>query len=163
MSARLCHSAKKMQKDKSIGRKVKMTKQLLTALFIAGLSATAKAEPVVYYCNVIQWSDTTPEKISDLPIDTKFRMTIDLEKLTLEIKAKKGASSRLLDLTIANDLDKGQRVSPWLLDQSFTASSHANLLTFYDGMLTYTRTYFGMKGQPDPSINSRIASCDQFD
>ena len=38
-----------------------MTKPLLTALLIAGLSATAKAEPVVYYCEMKKLIEMEPD------------------------------------------------------------------------------------------------------
>ena len=37
-----------------------MTKCLPAALLIAGLSATAKAEPTVYYCNTTKFADVDP-------------------------------------------------------------------------------------------------------
>ena len=59
-----------------------MTKQLLTALLIAGLSTTAKAEPTVYYCEMKHF----------VKIDAETGLTrYRLERFPMQVDARKAS------------------------------------------------------------------------
>ena len=61
-----------------------MTKQLLTALLIAGLSATAKAKPVAYYCATTANVTVTEKGIVEHQ-SNPFRLLVDLESKRVKI------------------------------------------------------------------------------
>ena len=54
-----------------------MTKQLLTALLIAGLSATAKAEPAVYYCEMTALVKVESDGTVNEYTPERFTMRVD--------------------------------------------------------------------------------------
>ena len=63
-----------------------MTKHLLTALLIAGLSATAKAEPTVYYCTTTHLVSVSPDGVKKYSQEP-FKLFIDAENKAIEIRS----------------------------------------------------------------------------
>ena len=86
-----------------------MTKQLLTALLIAGISAMAKAEPTVYYCNTTAFAQvygTTTDTVRSYP----FKLFIEADLGRTKIKI---AADELWDLTLDGSKEE-DTVYQWL-------------------------------------------------
>ena len=80
-----------------------MTKQFLAALLIAGLSATAKAEPTVYYCNTTKFADVDKDEIQKIR-SYPFKLFVDLKNSKIKVAGE-----------IANFEASGAQVIPWTL------------------------------------------------
>lgn len=130
-----------------------MTKQLLTALLIAGLSATAKAEPVVYYCETI--SGQTIWVSGDSKPAESFRFKIKVDESTLKISRKIDGESSVTVYTLIDSYDPklGTFKSNGLANPS-RISSHQ--LTFNNKVLIHT---FQLPGH---FVSSYIAQCEDF-
>lgn len=122
--------------------------KLLTALFIAGLSATAKAEPVVYYCNTTAHVKVTETEILDYQ-SRPFRLLVDLE-------AKRAKVSRDVDFHWEwEDGLMNERVSSLALgawgDDAFFANNEFISLIYGSGkaMISQLRVTDGIRKQCD--------------
>ena len=140
-----------------------MTK-LLTALLIAGLSATAKAEPVVYYCNTYQYAQVDDTEVADI-IDYPIKLFIDREKRVIKV-----AGNPLMDdFTIDNGNVGGQVVGFYPSDgqygeDAFAASSGFDgYVEFRNGVLAVVAVNTGIEhSKSDFLLNSYLADCDKF-
>ena len=135
-----------------------MTKQLLTALLIAGISLTANAELVVYYCNTTSYGQVTNEGVDNIR-SYPFKLFIDLEQGKVKI------SGEISPIEIVNGTRFG-RVKSWgdevgLGQGSFFAHDPTIILDFRHGQLASTRLG-ELKGTDDFLISSYLASCEKF-
>ena len=146
---------KKMQRARRLNG---WAKQLLTGLLIAGLSATAKAELAVYYCNTTSYGQVTKEEVSNIR-SYPFKLFIDLEQGKVKI------SGEISPIEIVDGTRLG-RVKAWgdavgLGQDSFFAHDPTIILDFRDGQLASTRVG-ELKGTDKFLIASYIASCEKF-
>ena len=136
-----------------------MTKQLLTALLIAGLLATAKAEPVAYFCNTTQYAEVTDDEVSNIR-SYPFKLLVDLEQGKVKI------SGDISPIEIVDGKFFG-RVEPWggdeagLRQDSFFAHDPTIVLDFRDGQLAFTGIG-KLTSTDDFIIASYLASCEKF-
>ena len=133
--------------------------KLLTALLIAGISATAKAEPVAYFCNTTKYAQVTDDEVSKIR-SYPFKLLVDLEQGKVKI------SGEISPIEIVDGKFFG-RVKPWGGDEtglgqdSFFAHDPTIILDFRDGQLASTRIG-ELRGTDDFLISSYLASCDKF-
>ena len=132
-----------------------MIKNVLTALFIAVLSATANAEDSAYICKVSNYVKITEDRAGKIATEVVGLLT-NLNIGQVKIK------DRIGDVLI-RDSDSDSTVSSWPLERgenAFSANSTGNVITFSDGVLLVSRhlaTYEDEKLQP--FIDSYVATC----
>ena len=127
----------------------KMNKQLLTALLFAGLSATATAEPVVYYCNTTAYAQVKEEKVQNIR-SYAFRLFIDRENKKIKIAGEVNT----------NEVEEGVysgAVSINADSSSFMAWDNSSLLNFENGRLLQT-----VLSRTASIIQSYSAQCDRY-
>ena len=130
-----------------------MSKNLLTALLIAGMSATAKAEPTVYYCNTTAFADivgSETEKIKSYP----FKLFVDLQNEKIKMSAEFGDSEA-----------SGDQIIPWdgvfnCGEDAFFVSNLLEVFDFKDNTLAYAKIGFNQHGET--SVRAFMARCDKF-
>ena len=135
-----------------------MTKQLLTALLIAGSSATAKAEPVVYYCDTVQQSVIQKSRTVVLPAQ-RFKLFVDLK-----IKKIKIAGTLLDDHEVSDGGD--DKVTALFTNGPNEYNFYGRISTiaafaFQNGLFTYSIVDSGIFSE-SPTVRSFIANCEKF-
>ena len=135
-----------------------MTKQLLTALLIAGLSATAKAEPVVYYCNTVQQSVIQKSRTIDL-IPQRFKLFVDLGKKKIKIVGTLADDYEVID----GDVDQvTAHFNNGPNENNFYGRiSTIAVFAFQKGLFTYSIVDSGVFSD-SPTVRSFIANCEDF-
>ena len=117
-------------------------KQLLSVILIAGLSATANAEPTVYYCEM-----TAHNELSK----SGFARNLNLQQFSMKIEAKTLSFKGLGVMnTVAYQLR--ENYDP---NAGFFASTRDHIF-FLDSILTVSRHLPGF------NIVSFIAECERF-
>ena len=135
-----------------------MTKQVLIALLITGLSAIAKAEPTVYFCNTVKLAQVTQSEISKVK-SYPFRLFID----TVEKRVK--GVGEIISLDATDDV-LGTNVNFWRArwnygQNAFFGSTFDTTFDFRNGVFAYTK--ISTIGDEDEFITtSFIARCDEF-
>ena len=135
-----------------------MTKQLLTALLIAGLSATAKAEPVVYYCNTTAFAQVYGDN-SDVVKSYPLKLFIERHITKSKIKI---ASDEIWDL----NLDASKETDSVYLwpteygDDAFWGNNDDVMVDFRNGVLAYTT--IGTSKTGELMASAYVASCEKF-
>ena len=138
-----------------------MTKPLLTALLIAGLSATAKAEPTVYFCNTTQYTQLTKEKVRRFK-SHPFKLFVDLEAGRVKVTGE-----HVIGVNISDDLDLGN-VRKWpnveidFGEGAFFANDGDWLVDFRRGNLAVTGISSISDNGSEFLISGYIATCDKF-
>ena len=130
-----------------------MTKQLLTALLVAGLSATAKAEPVVYYCTTTQFAEVFVDKVIKIK-DYRFKLFVDLQNKLVKIAGEIGEFQAMSD-----------DVFVWSLPQTseqigFFGGNPLGNFDFRNNTLAYTKA--GSNSDGELFVQSLVARCDKF-
>ena len=132
-----------------------MTEKLLTALLIAGLSATVKAEDSAYICKVSNYVEITEDRAGKIETEVVGLLT-NLNIRQVKIK------DRIGDVLIS-DSDHGSTVSPWPIEHgedAFSANNTGNIVTFSGGVLSVSRHLATYEGEEfKPFIDSYIATC----
>ena len=125
-----------------------MTKQLLRALLIAGISATAKAEPTVYYCEmksfIHQKSDGT---VTEYQAE-RFLMKVEKYRVSFGGKGYMDDSTFSLAFPFRPDVGVFR-----LSGEVFYDGAYAH---FLEETLTFTKLDSNM------GITSFVAQCDDF-
>lgn len=121
-----------------------ITNKLLTALLIAGLSATAKAEPVVYYCEMRGFIDLMPDgEVKRYKLE-RFPMKIEGNNVSF------GGDGFLKDSE--NTLKSNNPENGY-----FTYVGEGYAAVFFDNLLRITwHNYL------DGEITAIVARCDNF-
>ena len=137
-----------------------MTK-LLTALLIAGLSATAKAEPVVYFCNTIKYSEVTKDEVSNIR-SYPFKLFIDTESRRMKV------AGELINFE-ATDNEMFAKVIPWHADynlgeNAFHGFALGKTFDFRSGVFAFSAisTLGGESMGKEMIVASYLAQCDKF-
>ena len=138
-----------------------MTKQLLTALLIAGLSATAKAEPVVYQCETISFARITEKGVGNLK-SHPFRLFVDLGKPESTNKKIKVVGEVITEFEVTADVDS--LIIP--LDEDHGENAFIGQLgpfvTFSFRYGLFSASFLSQVGDRHrPIIDSYISRCDQ--
>ena len=122
-----------------------MIKQLLTALLIAGLSATAKAEPTVYYCNMTALVKVDADGTVNKYTPERFTMKVEGRTVSFGGDGYMGGSKGELEQSFDPEIP-----SFWSVDGKFA---------FVDNVLIHSqRSAFGK----DKFVISFIARCEDF-
>ena len=119
-----------------------MTKQLLTALLIAGLSATAKAEQNIYYCEMKSFVELTREGELVRYQPERFRMKLEKYSVTF-------SSGGYMD---GRRYDYATRFDPNIMFRTTDGG-----LNFSNPILTESR-HNAISG----SVSSFVANCEDF-
>ena len=123
-----------------------MTKQLLTALLIAGLSAMAKAEPTVYYCEPVHSVQIDKDE-GTLTNQTAQRFLMKIEGQTVTYKGHYWLGDEKVELS--GKFDPGTN--------SFYTTSRAPMaMSFYENVHIITAHEVGL------SALTFISFCDKF-
>ena len=133
-----------------------MTKQLLTALLIAGLSATAKAEPTPYFCSTTAHVQITEKEIQDVE-SRPFRLLVDLE--TKQVKVSRDVNFYWeWEDGLLNERVGSLKLKAWG-DNAFYANNEFISLIYGSGklMISQLQVLNGVR-----KIDAVIANCDGF-
>ena len=129
-----------------------MTKQLLIALLITGLSATAKAEPTVYYCNTTHYAQVNPDQLLNLR-SYPVKLFVDIKSERVKVSLTDWATTFKNDEILYFGDSEGS--------ESFQGSNRYGLVRFYNKTLAYTDIDYREKDGA-VMISSFTASCDKF-
>ena len=131
--------------------------KLLTALLIAGLSATAKAEPVVYYCNTTAFADVVGSEINHVR-SYPFKLFVDLQNKRIKLSGEFADSD-------SEAFGKYSHVRPWheannYGEDAFYANTFDEVFDFRNNTLAYAR----VNANQDKELfaTAVIARCDKF-
>ena len=133
-----------------------MTKQLLTALLIAGLSATAKAEPVAYYCATTANVTVTEEGVVEHQ-SNPFRLLVDLAAKRVKVSRGESISWEWED-GLRNE-QVGSLEYEAIGDNAFYATNEFISLVYGSGkvMISQLRSADGVR-----KVDAVIANCEEF-
>ena len=121
-----------------------ITNKLLTALLLVGLSATAKAEPVVYYCETKGFIRLMPDgEVVRYKLD-RFTMKIESNKVSFGGDGYLGGSDSKL-----------QEYYP--STAFFTAVGEGDFTVFSDNLLRVTMHNYG-----EGYTTALVAKCEDF-
>ena len=120
-----------------------MTKQLLTTLLIAGISATAKAEPTVYYCEMKSFADFMHDgEIVNYKLE-RFTMKVESKKVSFGGDGYLEGHERPLDFEFR------------LNDEFFTSSAFGGIFEFRENILRVAQMSI-------KDMTTLVARCDKF-
>ena len=137
-----------------------ITNKLLTALLVVGLSATARAEPTVYYCNTIKFGEVTTEKVSNIK-SHPFKLFIDAEAQRVKVAGESINFEATDSVMYAN-------VTPWgtqhnLGENAFYGNTLSSIFDFRGGVFAFTAiNTLGDGLGKEMIISSYVARCDKF-
>lgn len=129
-----------------------MKGKLLTVLLTAGLSATAKAEPIVYYCNSTAYALVTSEEVVNAESHL-FRLFIDRENEKIKISG----DSMLHEITHRS---WGGVVYIYEDGQSFSAHDGFSLVKFKEGHLLVTK--IALPVSMEMFVKTFSADCEKY-
>ena len=143
-----------------------MKGKLLTALLVAGLSATAKAEPVVYYCNTIKHAFIDTQGVATVE---SIPLRIFIERDTKAVKIK--GVPVIGDIYIS-DSGVQKHLSFWpphlgYGDDAFYGGNWDSTVEFRHNTLAVAQVGFKRKagigsGPQTFMLNAFLAECDKF-
>ena len=139
-----------------------ITNKLLTTLLVVGLSATARAEPTVYYCNTIKYGEVTKEKVSNIR-SYPFKLFVDTEARPVKVKV----AGETINFE-ATDGVRFANVTLWNSERNFGENAFygnklSSIFDFRGGIFAYTAIIsMGKEFGKEMVISSYQARCDKF-
>ena len=143
-----------------------MSKPLLTALLIAGLSATAKAESEIYLCNTIEHAFVDIEGVKNIP-SAPFKMFADKDKNQIRLEGMPFTRNLLVTDGVGEEhlvfwpsgLDYGEI--------AFYGGNHNSAVEYRHNTLAVTQVGFKVKGGIGSGpqtfmLNAFLAECNKL-